>query len=201
MPAPDEDTVRRVLARNERDIRMRVRIERAWDVLKAKYADRAWWRRKSTTRGIMWENSVQGVLEELGNDEGIRPIPHDDTVSFVADDLVQFRLKKASLSLFTSNFPTPLAGLFHRHDADLFGHTGHHRVEIVHVFNRFQTALDWIGVVAREKTEILWKFELPRGGASVVALPPVVPQKPAADTVLRPAANIDEKNADEEDKK
>lgn len=179
---------------------MRTCIEKAWEDLKAKYTDRAWWRRKSTTRGIMWENSVQGVLEELGNDEGIRPIPHDDTVSFIADDLVQFRLKKASLSLFTSNFPTPLASLFHRHDADLFGHTGHHRVEIVHVFNQFQTALDWIGVVAREKSEILWKFELPQGGASVVALPPVVPHAPAADTVLRPAGSSDEKNADEDKK-
>lgn len=201
MPRPDEETVRRVLARNERDVRMRSRIEKAWEDLKAKYADRAWWRRKSTTRAIMWENSVQGVLEELGNDDGIHFIPHDDTVSFIADDLVQFRLKKASLSLLTSNFPTPLATMFHQHDADLFGHTGHHRVEIVHVFNRFQTALDWIGVVAREKSEILWKFELPQGGASVVALPSVVPQAPAADTVLRRAAKpAGEKTSDEEKK-
>lgn len=201
MPTPDEETVRRVLAHNDRDVRMRSRIEKAWEDLKAKYADRAWWRRKSTTRAVMWENSVHGVLDEVGNDAGIRPIAHDDTVSIIADDLVEIRLKKAALSLFTSNFPTRLAGLFHQHDADLFGHTGHHRVEVVHVFNRFQTALDWIGVVAREKSEILWKFELPRGGASVVALPPVVPVAPAADTVLRPAAKPDdEKPADEEKK-
>ncbi len=201
MPAPDETIVRRVLAQNERDVRIRSCIEKAWSDLKVKYADRAWWRRKSTTRAIMWENSVQAVLAELGTDEGVRPIPHDDTVSFIADDLVRFRLKKASLSLFTSNFPTPLADLFHRHDADLFGHIGHHRVEVVHVFNRYKTALDWIGVVAREKTEVLWKFELPQGGASVVAFPPVVSQKPASDSVLRPAAvHAGEKNSDADKK-
>lgn len=200
MPVPNEAVVRRVLAQNARDVRIRVCIEKAWDDLKKTYEDRAWWRRKSTTRAVMWENSVQAVLAELATDEGIKPIPHNDTVSFIADDLVRFRLKKAGLNLFTSNFPTPLADLFHQHEADLFGHVGHHRVEIVHVFNRFQTALDWIGVVAREKSRILWKFELPQGGTSVVVLPPIVPQKAAADSVLRPAANIDGKKPDEEAK-
>ncbi|MEI8702294.1 hypothetical protein [Mesorhizobium sp. ISC15] len=201
MPNPDEAVVRRVLAQNERDVRIRSCIEKAWEDLKERYADRAWWRRTSTTRAVMWENSVQAVLAELSVDEGIRPVPHDDTVSFIADDLVRFRLKKAALSLFTSNFPTQLADLFHIHQADMFGHVGHHRVEIVHVFNRFQTALDWIGVVAREKNEILWKFELPQGGAAVVALPPVVPTKPASDSVLRPAAKTDQDKKTDDDKK
>ncbi|KQZ19059.1 hypothetical protein ASD50_05975 [Mesorhizobium sp. Root552] len=201
MPNPDEAVVRRVLAQNERDVRIRFCIEKAWEDLKLKYTDMAWWRRKSTTRAIMWENSVQSVLAELSGDNGIRSVPHDDTISFIADDLVRFRLKKAALSLFTSNFPTPLAGLFHTHEADLFGHAGHHRVEIVHVFNRFQTALDWIGVVGREKKEILWKFELPRGGASIEALPPVVPTKPASDSVLSPAAKTGQDTKTNEDKK
>ncbi len=195
MPVPDESVVRRVLAKDDRDAKIRLCIERAWDDLKAKYADRPRWRRKSTTRGLMWENSVEAVVVELEADKGVKPIGHYDTVSFIADDKVLFRLKKAASSLFTANFPTPLAGLFHAHRADLFGHDGHHRVEIVHVFNRFQTALDWIGVVAREKEEVIWQYELPNRGATVATLtPPKLPVGPASDAVLRPAVAADKKS-------
>ena len=67
------------------------------------------------------------------------------------------RLKKADSQSATRNYPTPLAGLFHRHEKDLFGHEGHQRVELVHVFNPLQTELIWIGVVARdERRNVLW---------------------------------------------
>lgn len=199
MPTPDRDIVQSVLARHDRGARIRACIEKAWDDLKDKYSDRAWWRRKSTTRAIMWENSVEAVVAELDGDSGIKLIPHNDTVSFIADDSVRFRLKKAERSLFTSNYPTPLANLFHDHEeADLFGFSGHHRVEVVHVFNRFQTALDWIGVVARDKSRLLWEFELPQAGAPVVALPTSKPTKPASDSVLRPAASTEKDKPDEE---
>jgi hypothetical protein len=198
MPIPDEDTVRRVLAKDGRDERIRSSIERAWEDLQKKYADRPKWRRKSTTRAVMWENTVDAVLAELDGDKGIKPVPHHDTISFVVDDTVFFRLKKAATSLFTTNYPTSLANLFYHHEADLFGHEGHHRVEIVHVFNRFQTALDWIGVVARERNGVLWKFELPQSGASVVSLSPDRPIRPAADSVLRPAIRHNDKKTDEE---
>jgi hypothetical protein len=201
MPIPDETVVRRVLEKNDRDRRIRLCIERAWEDLKNKYTDRATWRRKSTTRAVMWEHSVEAVLAELGDDNGIKPIPHNDTISFVADDTVFFRLKKAATSLITANVQTPLASLFHRHDAeDLFGHIGYQRVEVVHVFDRFQTALDWIGVVARERNRVLWQFELPQGGASVVTLPQPDAIKPAADSVLRPVKLAAEHKTDEEKK-
>lgn len=197
MPIPDETTVRRVLSRNDRDVRIRSCIEMAWTNLAENFPDRAWWRRKSTTRSVMWENSVQGVVVALEGDSGINVIPHNDTVSFIADDTVRFRLKKATTSLFTSNYPTFLAGLFHVHQADLFGHEGHHRVEVVHVFNRLHNALDWIGIVAREKSKLLWQYELPQGGAVVVALPPSPPMKPASDSVLRPTGGTDKKSDEE----
>ena len=200
MPQPNESHVRRVLAANDRDARIRKCIEQAWDSLKS-YSDRPKWRRKSTTRALMWENSIDAVVAELSGDAGIKTVAHNDTVSFIADDAVLFRLKKAASSLFTSNYPTFLASMFHDHHADLFGHEGHHRVEIVHVFNRFQTALEWIGVVARDKGNVIWQYELPHGSAAVVALPPAVPPtKPAADTVLHPASQIDEKKTDDDRK-
>jgi hypothetical protein len=198
MPTPDEATVKTVLQENDRDIRCREAIEQAWAHCQG-LGDRAWWRRKSTTAAIMWEHSVANAVEALESDNGAKVIAHQDTTSFIFDDTVFLRFKRAGLSLLTSNYPTQLANLFHSHTRDLFGFDGHHRVEIVHVFNRFQTALDWIGVVARDKKDLLWQFELRRGGADVIAFPPSERPNPAADTVLRPAKKDDERrDADEQ---
>ncbi len=199
MPRPDETLVRKVLAKDARDVRIRLCIEKAWDDLKADYVERPKWRRKSTTRAVMWEKSVEAVVNELDGDSQVKPVGHYDTISFVADDVVLFRLKKAATTLFSANYPTPLAGLFHVHRADLFGHDGHHRVEIVHVFDRFQTKLEWIGVVARDKKKVIWQYELPNSGASVTALRPSIPPTgSAADSVLRPAKPDADRKSDEE---
>ena len=133
----------------------------------------------------MWEHSVDQVMSVVADDAGLVSIEHHDTASFIADDKVLFRLKKADRKLFSSNFPTPLANMFHRHESDLFGHDGFHRVEIVHTFNRFHTAIDWIGVVARDDKSLLWEFEIRRGGGQVIPMP-VVPVLPAGKTVVRP---------------
>ena len=201
MPIPDEATVRQVLAKDGRDLRIRACIERSWANVKEKYQDRPRWRRKSTTRALMWENSVEAVAAEFDEDDGIKPVGHVDTISFVVDDIILFRLKKAASTLLSANYPTLLAELFHAHREDLFGHQGHQRVEVVHVFNRFQTELEWIGVVARDKDRILWKYELPdsAAGTGVVPLPSPTP-RPAADTVLRPAAVSGEKKTNEAEK-
>jgi len=197
MPTPDEATVKRTLQANDRDIRCRNAIERAWEHCQG-LQDRAWWRRKSTTAAIMWEHSIANAVEALDGDPGTRVVAHQDTTSFIFEDTVLLRFKRAGISLMTSNYPTQLANLFHAHTRDLFGFDGHHRVEIVHVFNRFQTGLDWIGVVAREKKQLLWQFELRRGGTSVVGLPVSDRPTPAADTVLRPAKPGDERRDAEE---
>lgn len=151
----------------------------------------------------MWEHSVDRVMEVVAEDEGLVSVEHHDTASFIADDAVLFRLKKANPKLFSSNYPTSLAGLFHRHDADLFGHEGFHRVEIVHVFNRFGTAINWIGVVARHEKKVIWDFELRRRGADVVPLTstPRTPTTPAGDTVIRPTIpGVANKAEDDKDK-
>lgn len=200
MSLPNEETVRRVLAVNGRDARIRACIEQSWEHVTKSYPDRPKWRRKSTTRALMWEATVEAVGSVFDGDRGIRPIAHHDTVSFVADDTVLFRLKKAQMSLLTTNYPTLLARMFHTHAPDMFGHEGLQRVEIVHVFNRFQTRLEWIGVVARDKKKVIWQYELPVSGAAVTALPTTPPVKPASDTVLRPAATSTGDEAHEEKK-
>jgi hypothetical protein len=197
MPTPDEFVVKQILQANDRDIRCREAIESAWNHCRD-FADRAWWRRKSTTAALMWEHSVDNAVRAMEGDKGLKIIPHQDTTSFIFDDTVFLRFKRAGLSLMTRNYPTALANLFHRHQLDLFGFDGHHRVEIVHVFNRFQTELDWIGVVARERKHVLWEFELRSGGAAIVQLPPTEPPASAAETVLRPTKPASEEQDTEE---
>lgn len=197
MPTPKKSVVEQVLQTNDRDIRCRAAVESAWDHCRG-VTDRAWWRRKSTTAALMWEHSVDNAVKAMDGDRGLKVIAHQDTTSFLFDDAVLLRFKRAGLSLMTRNYPTALANLFHRHERDLFGFDGHHRVEIVHVFNRFQTELDWIGVVAREKSQVLWEFELRRGGATVVQLPAAERPAPAADTVLRPIKPTSEQQDAEE---
>lgn len=197
MPTPDQILVEQVLQANDRDVRCREAVEQAWDHCQS-LADRAWWRRKSTRAALMWEYSVNNAVAAFADDPGVKVIAHQDTTSFIFDDKVLLRFKRAGLSLMTSNYPTSLASLFHSHTKDLFGFNGHHRVEIVHVPNRFDTALDWIGVVAREQKHILWDFELPSRGGAVFALPTHDYPTPAADTVLRPAKPGDERRDAEE---
>ncbi len=45
MPTPDRDAVQEILARNDRDLKIRAAIGQAWSDVQAKYPDRAWWRR------------------------------------------------------------------------------------------------------------------------------------------------------------
>lgn len=199
MPTPDIDVVRRALESNGRDLRIRDAIEQAWSDVQEKYPDRAWWRRPSTLRSLMWEQSVERVMEIVDSDPRLASVAHYDTASFIADDVVLFRLKKADRKLFSSNYPTPLANMFHRHSADLFGHEGFHRVQIVHTFNRFQTAIEWIGVVAREGKNIIWDFELRRGEGKVIPFP-VAPTAPAGPSVIRPhIPEVGKKSEDEKE--
>jgi hypothetical protein len=200
MPTPNESFVKEVLAKNERDVRLRAAIEESWRDCKDRYPERAWWRRKSTTAHVMWEQAVQNISAQFSGEDGFQYLPHHDTASFIFDDVVFLRSKRSGLNLFTRNYPTQLALLFHLHKADLFGFEGHHRVELVHVFNRFLTDLEWVGIVAREKKTVLWNFELPQGGAEVVAFPEPIGQAPvAADDVFRPTAPAEESKDAEKD--
>jgi hypothetical protein len=198
MQRPSKDLVERTLAIDGRGEACRRAVEKAWNIVGAKYPDAAWWRRKSTRRSLMWEHSVESAISALGDLPGVRVISHHDTASFLFDDIVLLRFKKASLELRTSNYPTFLAQLFHQHENDLFGHQGFHRVELVHVFNRFETGLDWIGVVAREKRRVLWKLELGSGGANVMELRPQKPLSPAGDRVLRPVKPAEDESVDKD---
>lgn len=183
---PNIDAVRSALEANDRDLKIRAAIQMAWTDVETKYPDRAWWRRKGSLRGVMWEHSVDRVMQVVGDDPALTAVTHYDTASFTIDDKILFRLKKGNRKLFSSNYPTPLANLFHQHRADLFGHQGFQRVEIVHTFNRYMTGIDWIGVVARDKRKVIWDFELRRDESGAVVPIPTLPIRPAGETVIKP---------------
>jgi len=133
-----------------------------------------------TRRAIFWENAVNKLIELTADDPGLHVDRHDDTISFIFDDAVLVRLKKADMALRTSNIPTAQARLFHDHREDLFGYEGLQRVEAVYIPNRFETGIVWSGIVARDQQGHLWHFELTEPVVVPVVPVPMVAQPPAA---------------------
>lgn len=185
MSNPDEEVVREVLAANGRGQTLRAAVLEAWSSVQKFSNENPWWRRKATRAALMWEHSVQNAISSLSGDNGLSVIPHHDTTSFIFDDKVLLRMKKANIQLISSNYPTALAESYHDHKSDMFGFSGHQRVELCHVFNRFKTAIDWVGVVAREKGNVLWRIDLDLSETKIIPLP--LPKTgSAADSVVQP---------------
>jgi hypothetical protein len=95
MPRPVEPVVKEVLKKNNRGLLLRKSMVSAWDAMIANYPDRAWWRRKSTRAALVWEHAVNNSIAALHEDKGVFVQRHYDTVSFIIDDAVLLRLKKA----------------------------------------------------------------------------------------------------------
>jgi hypothetical protein len=195
MPRPVEPVVKEVLKKNNRGLLLRKSMVSAWDAMIANYPDRAWWRRKSTRAALVWEHAVNNSIAALHEDKGVFVQRHYDTVSFIIDDVVLLRLKKADIELITGNVQTLLASLFHDHRSDLFGYQGLQRVEAAYVLNRFENAMAWVGIVAREKNRHLFHFEFDElSGPIEMPLPfPEPPKTPPEDlaTVRRPDEDKD----------
>jgi hypothetical protein len=132
---------------------------------------------------LVWEDTVKKAVELFDDDVGVTIISHHDTVSFIFDDAVLLRFKKADTTLKSSNVQTALSGLFHEHEADLFGYTGLQRVEACYVLNKFETQIVWSGIVARESDANLWHFELTEptapATAEVLEFPPMSATDPS----------------------
>lgn len=183
MARPLEEFVQQVLAEHGRGWKLLQALQFGNSAVLSD-ADSGWWRRTSTRRHIFWENAVNKLVELLADDPDCQIIEHHDTVSFLFEQVVLVRLKKADLALRTSNFPTPQAQLFHEHRADLFGFNGVQRVEAVYIPNRFDTGIVWAGIVARENDAHLWHFELAEPVVVPVTTLPA-PVQPQTETLVR----------------
>ena len=199
MPKPLKEYVQQVLAEHNRADEIRQALEAGNDAVR-KQPDNGWWRRKSTRRAFFWENAVAKLIELTADDPGVQVIRHFDTVSFIYDDAVLVRLKKADYTLHSSNYPTATAELFHEHAADLFGHPGLQRVEAVYIPNRFDTNILWSGIVARNGNAPLWHFELVDTPTAPVIPIPAPAQPPAASLVKLKKQTEEKKRGESDDK-
>ena len=159
MPKPLKEFVQQVLAENDRGEYLRQAMEYANSTVNA-LSISATFRRKGTRRALFWEFAVDKFIELTQGDPGLHVQAHHDTVSFIFDQEILVRFKKADMGLHSSNYPTPTADLFHEHNTDLFGFSGLQRVEAVYVPNQFDTGIIWTGVVARDGNRELWHLEL-----------------------------------------
>lgn len=173
MPLPLEEHVRQVLLENDRGLKFFQAAKDGWAAFDENYPQRHQWRRKSSTRSMVWEEVVKRLVAVAADDQGVTVIEHSDTLSLIIDDEVLFRLKHADTGLITKNYPTAEAQDFDNHDVDLYGYSGLQRVRLCYVPDKFETGLIWVGVSASNKGQFLWKIELNDIGA--VAAPEMLP--------------------------
>jgi hypothetical protein len=164
MPLPLRDFVQQVLIENERAGKIHRAVLRAWKATVEKYPERARWRRKSTFRGLFWEEAVRELATLTETDPDFKLAGHRDTASFILEQSVLFRFKHANVALATANYPTPEAMDFDRHDVDLYGYQGMQRAELCYVLNEFETDIVWVGIAASADGNHLWKIELADDG-------------------------------------
>lgn len=197
MSKPLKEFVQQVLAEHNRGEKMRQALEHANTMVNS-LAISATFRRKGTRRALFWECAVDKFIELAQGDPGLHVQEHHDTVSFIFDQEILVRFKKADMGLHSSNYPTPTAELFHEHSADLFGFTGLQRVEAVYIPNQFDTGVIWTGIVARDGKRELWNLELTAPITTPIATLPA-PVSTSADnlaTVKNQAKNANRKQGD-----
>jgi hypothetical protein len=197
---PLQEFVQQVLGEHGRGEKIRQAFEYA-NAKVNEIAVAATSRRKSTRRAIFWELAVDKLIELTIDDPGLHVVEHYDTVSFIFDDAILIRLKKADMSLQTSNYPTPTAELFDVHQYDLFGFTGLQRVEAIYIPNKFETEIIWSGVVAHQGDVELWHFEFVPPIAVPTAVLPAPVQPPPEDLakVKDQTKDADQKKSESDD--
>ncbi len=182
MSKPLKEFVQQVLAEHDRGEKMRQALVHADATVNA-LAMSATFRRKGTRRALFWEFAVEKFIELTQGDPGLHVQEHHDTISFIFDQEILVRFKKADMTLHSSNYPTFMAELFHDHQSDLFGFTGLQRVEAVYVPNQFDTGIIWTGIVARDGHRELWNLELTAPALAPSATLPAPAPTPADDLV------------------
>lgn len=157
MPIPPKEIVVQSLEPIEAKLALIVR--NAWrDWLDSSERSRS---RYSRTRAcIMFERMIAGAIETFQDDARIRLIEGQETISFLYDDKVLFRFKKADESGLSRNFPTQHALAFHDHEAILFSLPDIHRVDVVYVLNALDTDIQELLIVGRDQDRVAWVHDI-----------------------------------------
>ncbi|HEY1706701.1 MAG TPA: hypothetical protein VGG10_00440 [Rhizomicrobium sp.] len=158
MAKPVESIVKAILGKNGREAKLLAAIEYGWARWKV-HPDHLKFRRGCTRASLVWEATVEKGIELFAGDDGVRASEEHDTVTLIFDGTVLLRFKKADAKLYTRNYPTLLAELFHKTEPNLFGFPDEQRVEAVYVLNQYQTEIVWSGIVARDGSDVIWSFE------------------------------------------
>lgn len=181
MPIPLEEHVRQVLLENDRGEKFHQAIHQGWKAFNDLYPQHGRWRRKSSTRHMVWEEIVKRLIQVSYDDPDIHIVEHRDTISLVIEDEILFRVKHADTSLATANYQTCEAQEFDDHTVDLYGYKNLQRVKLCYIPDQFHTNLLWCGIAATSNGKLLWKIEL--DGVGVVTPPERLPlEEPTSDT-------------------
>ena len=195
MPIPLEEHVRQLLLERDRGVQIYQAVVDGWSAFQERYPQRHQWRRKSSSRAMVWEEIVRRLAEICAADEGLVLVEHRDTISLVLEDEVLLRLKHADSSLITRNYPTEEAQAFDDHEVDLYGFAGLQRVKLCYVVDQFEQNLIWVGVMASKMGNFLWKIELNDVGAmpAPVTLPLEEPEIDTAKLAKLKKVDVDPK--------
>lgn len=133
------------------------------------------WRCKRSRATFIWEQIMDRAHAEFSCEASVRILEGHETYSFLVNDRVLFRFKKADETGMTSNYPTQLALAFHEHDQDLFGLPEVLRVEVAYTLNMLETEVSDVIVVGRDGNTVIWTYSLLDTATDVVQLPMISP--------------------------
>lgn len=168
MPAPNEDDVKPVLEPYA-DIIISI-IRRAWaDWLESGYVPT--WEFARARANFISAQMAFYARQAFEDEPGIYIVEKDETLKFLADGRVLFRLKKGDEAGLTANIPTQQVLAYHDHDQNMFGMLEVQRVDAVYILNTLETDIQDILVVARDGKHLAWTYSLLDGAEGVEALP------------------------------
>jgi hypothetical protein len=154
-----------------------------------------WWRHPERTllysrsRACLIHNYMMlSAPAAFVGDRGIHIIRGQETLFFLADDRLLFRLKKGDENGLSNNIDTQASLAFNDPDQLLIDLPPVARVDITYALNPFATLIDRILVVARDGDRVAWSYTIyPRSDqAEFPATLPIRPIPPAApDNVVR----------------
>ena len=153
-------------------------LHKAWrDWMDSGYA--ATWEFKRNRANFVWAQMATYAREAFENHPQVHIVEKDETLKFLVNGTILFRLKKGTETGLTSNIPTQQVLAYHDHEQDLFGMPAVQRVDVVYILNVLETDIQDILVVARNGKQLAWTYSLLEENEAVDTLPFIEVPAPA----------------------